>query len=302
MAAPAAFSVPPLAIVGLGAVGTALAHAARAAGVPVAAVASRSPLKAEALAAVTGARVLPIADIARAAPLVALSVADDAIEDAAAALGDVSGATVFHCSGARPASVLAPLAARGARTASWHPLAAIAARHGDEAPAQSAAMFRGAIVAVEGASDVPELEALATALGARPVHITAAQKPAYHLGAAILAGFSVALAAVADAEWRRAGIPADVAHDGLAHLLGTVAANLGAAPSPAAALTGPIVRGDVDAVARQVATARTLPPAAAALYRAHTAHLVALAHHGGRIADDTAQRLTQLLLDPPAAP
>ncbi len=288
----------PIAIVGLGAVGTALAHACASAGVPVAAVASRSPAKAEDLAAAVGARAVSLAEVGRAAPLIALTVADRAIEDAAALLTDVDGRTVFHASGSRPSSCLSPLAARGARIASWHPLAAIAARRGDGIREAYAAMFRGAAVAVEGdAAALPALRELAGALGARPFDIAADQKPAYHLGAAMLAGFSVALAEIADAQWRSVGLPRDVAHDGLAHLLGTVAANLAAAPAPSAALTGPVVRGDVDALARQAARARALPPPAAALYHAHITHLIALAVGAARITPETAQQLAQVIAD-----
>jgi predicted short-subunit dehydrogenase-like oxidoreductase (DUF2520 family) len=288
----------PLAIIGLGAMGTALAQACAAAGVPVAAVSSRSPAKAEALAALVGARALTLGEASEAAPLVALTVADDAIEDAAAVLGDVAGRVVFHTSGARAAAVLAPLTARGAHIGSWHPLAAVAARTGLSARAAYAAMFAGASVAVDAAEPArAALFALATALGGRPFVIDATQKPTYHLGAAVVAGFSVALADLADQQWQSAGLPHDVTHDGLAHLLRTVADNLAASTSPAAALTGPIVRGDVDAVARQAAAARELPGPAAALYRAHTAHLIAIAFRASRISTDTARRLTQVLHD-----
>jgi len=293
----------PIAIVGLGAVGTALAHACAKAGIPVAAVASRSPTKAEDLAAAVGARAVSIAEVGRAAPLIALTVADRAIEDAADLLSDVEGCTVFHASGSRASSVLSVLTARGARIASWHPLAAIAARRGAQAQDEYAAMFRGAAVAVEGdAAALPALRDLAVALGGMPFDIAADQKPAYHLGAAILAGFSVALAEIADAQWRSVGLPRAIAHDGLAHLLATVAANLAAAPAPAAALTGPIVRGDVDALARQAARARELPAAAAALYRAHTTHLVALTLDAARITPETAQQLAQVIADSSDAP
>ncbi len=288
----------PIAIVGLGAVGTALAHACAAADYPVAAVASRSPARAAALAALVGAEATTISEAARTAPLVALTVSDDAIEDAAAQLGEVEGRLVFHTSGARPASILAPLSARGARVGAMHPLAAIAARTGPAARAQYAAMFRGASVAIDAEPSARErLNALATALGGRPFAIDASQKASYHLGAAVVAGFSVALADLADQEWRGAGIPDEVTHAGLAHLLRSVADNLAASPSPAAALTGPIVRGDVDAVARQAAAARALPGPAAALYRAHTAHLIAIAYRASRISTDTARRLTQVLHD-----
>lgn len=285
-------------IVGLGALGTALAHACAESGIEVTAVASRSADKAEAIAAAVGARTSAIRDIATSGGLVALSVADDAIEDAAAALGQVTGCTIFHCSGALPTAVLAPLAVRGAHIGTLHPLAAIARRDGPNVRADYAAMFRGAMFAVEAEGPAsPRLEALAVALGGTPFALTAAQKSTYHLGAAMVAGFSVALADLADHEWRVAGIPPTATHDGIAHLLRTVADNLQASASPAAALTGPIVRGDVDAVARQAASARGLPGPAAALYRAHTAHLIAIAYRAARIDTDTARRLTRVVHD-----
>jgi predicted short-subunit dehydrogenase-like oxidoreductase (DUF2520 family) len=291
-------TLPPLTIVGLGAVGTALAHACVEAGVTVAAVASRAPEKAAALAALVGAQAITPAEAGRSGAVIALMVSDNAIEEASAQLGAVAGCTVFHASGSRPSAVLAPLREAGAHTASWHPLAAIAARRGPDAPQQCAAMFRGASVGIEGEdAAIAPLTALAEALGAVPFRIDPAHKPAYHLAASLLAGYTVALADIAQQQWQGLGLPHTVSHDGLAHLVGTVAANLRAASSPAAALTGPISRGDATGLARQAARARELPPAAAALYRAHAEHLISIAARAERLTPQTAARLTQVLHD-----
>lgn len=121
-------ALPDIAIIGAGVVGTTLGIAARRAGYPVVAVASRSEASARKAARLIGGEpaVCSAAEAAGRAELVLLTVNDDAIAPLAAALaaaGSVrAGTVVAHCSGALAADALAPLATTGATVASMHPL------------------------------------------------------------------------------------------------------------------------------------------------------------------------------------
>lgn len=292
-------SLSTVAIVGAGAVGTALAHAFGGVGVRVAAVASRTPERATALAAsLRGVAAVPVAEAAQHAPVVLLTVTDSSIEGACAALGAGTGTLVAHVSGSRDVSALRSAAAAGAEVGSFHPLAAVI-RAPDPAaapPEHWRTIFSGAAFAIEGTPAVREVLApLAVALGGHPFPIRAADKARYHLGASILAAFSAGLAQVTWDGLRAAGAPDAVASAGVGHLLGTVARNVAAAPTPASALTGPVARGDAGGVTRQANAALALPPAAAALYFAHVRHNISLALSAGRIDEARAAELRAAL-------
>jgi predicted short-subunit dehydrogenase-like oxidoreductase (DUF2520 family) len=291
---------PAVAVVGAGAVGTALAHALEQAGIRVVAVASRTEEHAQNLASsLPDARVVSLAQAGAAAPLVVLSVSDSAIEAAAASIGEVRGGLIVHTSGSRSVDALANVLERGGSVGGFHPLAAVVkARAGsaDAAPAEYAAVFKGAAFAIEGERPIQtSLELLARALGGHPFPIAAADKPLYHLGASMLAAFAAGLGHITWEQMKAAGASSIVANRGVAHLLRTVANNLERAPSPAHALTGPVARGDAGGVLRQAAAAALLSAEAGAVYRVHVAHNVRLARGAGRIDDATADRLLREL-------
>lgn len=279
--------------------GTALAHAFARAGVPVAAVASRTDEHAAALAArIAGARHVALADAGTAAPIVLLTVSDSAIESACEAIHAGAGVLVAHASGARDVSPLAAARGRGALVGGFHPIAAVIRSHALHSMTSDdhVASFRGAAFGIEGTAQVYErLAVLARALGGHPFAVAPGAKPLYHLGASMLAAFSAGLANMAWERFRAAGAPDAVATAGASHLLFTVARNVGRVPTPAQALTGPAARGDVEGVRRQIRTVRALPVQAQVLYRAHAEHSLAMALSSGRIDALTAEQLRTLL-------
>lgn len=289
----------PVAIVGAGAMGTALAHALPRAGVPVAAIASRNDEHAARLAArIPGARHVAMHAAGSAAPTVLLTVSDSAIEAACEHINAAAGTLVAHASGSRDVSALAAARDRGALVGGFHPIAAVIRSHALQSMTTDdhVASFRGAAFGIEGTPEVyARLAALATALGGYPFAVDPSGKALYHLGASMLAAFSAGLASIAWERFRAAGAPDDVASAGVSHLLQTVASNVGRVPTPAQALTGPAARGDVEGVRRQARTVRALPPEARAIYRAHAEHSVALALTASRIDEAVAQRLRDVL-------
>lgn len=218
-----------------------------------------------------------VADLAhlQAAEVTMLSVADDQIEatcDALAARGLFQrGSIVFHCSGAKASNLLASASAAGASVASLHPVASFAdvARLADH--------FEGTICSLEG--DEQALQVLLAALQAiqaRVVQISAANKLLYHAGSVFASNYLVTLMETALQTYQAAGIPAEMAK-AMAEPLARQSLENVFQMGTAAALTGPIARGDMATVALQQQVLSAWDANAGALYQAFTPPSVALA-------------------------
>ena len=290
---------PKTAIVGCGRVGTALACRLHRAGYPVAGLASRRPSSAEAAAAAIGP--VPCSQrpeaVTAAADLVFITTPDGVIETVcrqiAAAAGFAPGATVLHCSGALPSTVLAAARQAGAHVASMHPLQSFAGPSADRNP------FAGVIVSVEG--DMAAMivaEQAGIDLGAEVRRIRTEGKPLYHAAAVAASNYLVTLLDLSCALLAGAGIPSRDAYAVLQPLIAGTLANV-AAKGPAAALTGPVARNDVQVVADHLAAIGSRMPAALPLYRAMGRATVAVAQKGGHIDAGQAATLGRLFSPDP---
>ncbi|WP_019179724.1 DUF2520 domain-containing protein [Microbacterium yannicii] len=231
----------PIAIVGAGRMGAALAAGLLAAGLDV-----RGPLR-------RGAR-------AEDAAIVLLAVPDAEIDAAAALIAP--GRTVGHLSGA---TTLAPLSPHEAF--SIHPLMTVTGHD---------TSFAGVPAAVAGstADSLAVAEALASALGLRILRVDEKDRPAYHAAASIAANYLVALEVFAEELAATAGVD----RAALAPLVLTAARNWQS--QGAAALTGPVARGDDETVARQRAAVAERLPERLALFDALAAATRDLAGRG----------------------
>jgi len=240
-------ALPTVAIVGAGRLGTALAAALHGAGATV-----EGPLGRD--------------DGFGSAEVVLHCVPDAAIADAAARVP--AGRLVGHCSGA---TTLAPLAPHEAF--SLHPLMTVS---GGEA------RFEGAGCAIAGttARARETARALAAGLGMLPFEVADDDRALYHAAASAASNFVVTLAGVAETLAARAGVPrarlAPLARAAVEHW---------AASGAAAALTGPIARGDADTVHRQRAAVAERAPDALPLWDALADRTRALARTGAPLAD-----------------
>ncbi|GAA5203452.1 Rossmann-like and DUF2520 domain-containing protein [Microbacterium jejuense] len=228
---PAAAGLGVVAIVGDGRMGRALAAGLRAAGAAV-----DGPLGHEA----TG----------EGADIVVLAVPDSEIAGAAASLAP--GPVVGHVSGATTLVPLAPHEAFG-----LHPLMTVTAAGVDFAGVPAA-------IAATSARGQAVAHALAKALGLRPFEIDDDDRAAYHAAASIASNFLVTLETFAAELAATAGI----SRDALAPLVRATVSNW--ETSGAAALTGPIARGDHATVARQRAAVAERMPHRTALFDALT--------------------------------
>ncbi|HEV7783920.1 MAG TPA: DUF2520 domain-containing protein [Thermoanaerobaculia bacterium] len=246
-------------LAGPGKVGSSLAGWAVAAGAELVAVAGRGAL----------------AELASGGlDLLLLALPDAALAAAAAELARRPQAAVaLHTSGSLDASVLAPLRAAGSAVGSLHPLKAF------PEPLPDPAEARGVFFAVDGDPTARELAArLATAWEGVAGEVPPAARPLYHFAATLAAGGVVTLLSVAGELGERLGLPSAVTRGYLELARGAVAAagqGLDAGRPLAAAITGPVARGDAAALRRQLAALRVSAadklPLARAL-AAETAH------------------------------
>jgi predicted short-subunit dehydrogenase-like oxidoreductase (DUF2520 family) len=235
----------------------------------------------------------PWAAALRDASLLLIATPDDTVEAAArevAGLEAVGRAhVVLHLSGLLDQRVLAPLSATEAALGSFHPLQTISD------PRSAPDRLAGSFAVVEG--DLRALragEALAARLGMQAVRVNATAKPLYHAAAVIAGNYPAVLAAVAERLAGSAGIAPELAARMYLPLMAGAVENLRRS-APAAALTGPVRRGDLDTLRAHLAA---LPPDAAPLYRVLGLEAVRLAASAGLDAASVAA--VRALLESPA--
>ena len=181
--------------------------------------------------------------------------------------------TAFHCSGALPASVLAPLSALGWQVASAHPILSFA--NAEAACAQ----FAGTPCALEGdATARTLLQAAFTAIGAQCFEVRSQDKLLYHAAAVFATNFLPVLQSVAEDAWRATGVPEALLPHLRASLLNNAVANI-TRLGPQGALTGPAARGDTAAIARQAAAVSAWDEKSGAAYVALSDLALRLAGH-----------------------
>lgn len=182
---------------------------------------------------------------------------------------------VLHTSGLLTAGALEALRPSGAALGSLHPLMTF------RDPAGDPALLVGAPAIVEGdAMAVARARELAARLGMTPVvEVAAAAKPRYHAAAVFASNYLVVLAGIAE---RLAGSVGVAPVRGLFIPLMERTLHELREGSPAAALTGPVARGDAATIAGHL---RALDGEVGELYRRLAREALSLASLG---ADDAA--------------
>lgn len=203
-----------------------------------------------------------------------LAVGDDQIVPASAALAQavpLAGSVAFHCSGALASERLQAVRAAGASVASVHPIRSFAD------PQAVAQAFAGTYCGIEG--DAPALALLTPALqaiGAQPVPIDAAAKTVYHAAAVFASNYLVTVLDAALRAYQAAGIPEAVARQLVQPLASESMANVFRLGAPTA-LSGPIARGDMATVERQLQAVSAWDAPSGELYQALIAPTTVLA-------------------------
>ncbi|MBP0593054.1 DUF2520 domain-containing protein [Paraburkholderia sp. LEh10] len=273
-------SLPRLGFVGAGRIARCLALGFARAGYRVTAIASRSPQSARQLASQIefcaayddAQRVVESADI------LFLTVPDDSIGTTANTLAFPARAApgseawaVVHCSGASPVELLAPARNQGASIGGFHPLYLFS---GDLTDVDRIA---GCSVTIEAEGALKDaLSALAAALRCHPLSIPPGGRMLYHAAAHYAASFALCNLGETVNLWRKLGFDE---RDALRALLPMMAGTLETARDRglANALAGPVSRGDLGVVEKQLSLMEALGADHGALFGLMSRRAVALA-------------------------
>ena len=243
-------------VVGAGRVGAVVAAALQAAGHQVTAVAGESAASRTRIETLLpGVHVDKPTAVARSCDLLLLTVPDDMLANVVtmlAAAGAIRpGQSVVHTSGKHGLAVLAPAADLGAHVLAMHPAMTFTGTDVD------LERLDGCVYGVTAAPDTQALaETLVADLGGRMMRVDEDRRTLYHAGLAHGANHLVTLVAQAMDLLRESG--SDDPAGTLRPLLTAALDN--ALTYGDAALTGPIVRGDVETVRAHVADIAATSP------------------------------------------
>jgi predicted short-subunit dehydrogenase-like oxidoreductase (DUF2520 family) len=219
-----------------------------------------------------------VADIPRHVSRVIVAVADRGLSDAASvlALAEVTQGIVLHTCGAKDTEELMPLRKLGWACGTLHPLQSISSA------SQGIAVLRGCTFGVSG--DTRALEwarHLAETTSGHAVQIGSSKRALYHAAAVMASNYSVSLLDAAGTLMSAAtGLESDASLRMLAPLVRTSIENA-FAKGTAAALTGPVERGDFETVALHLNALDTTSSSLRDLYVAAGLHTLKLARRKG---------------------
>jgi predicted short-subunit dehydrogenase-like oxidoreductase (DUF2520 family) len=222
---------------------------------------------------------------------VLVAVPDAAIEDvaeAAVARDACCASQVWlHVSGARPASALSPLQDKVLGVGAFHPAHVFS-------PNAITPLVDDLWFAVDGNDDVRKVaSALAADLGGRVACVPPGQRPAYHAATVMASNCVAALISEARDLLCKGGLEPENAENLLVALARSATEHAGRVGLDKS-LSGPIRRGDADAVSRHL-EALVDAPRADAVYRLLGLSTAALAKRIGDTDDEALLRISQIL-------
>lgn len=278
-------------VIGAGRVGAVLAAALRAAGHDITAAAGESHAsrtRVETL--LPGVPVRKPTHVARSCELLLLTVPDDMLENVVTTLVGAGaireGQYVVHTSGRHGLAVLNAATQIGAHPIAMHPAMTFTGTDVD------LTRLSGCVFGVTTRDEDREIaEGLVGDLGGNPMWVSEAKRTLYHAGLAHGANHLVTLVAQAMGMLRASG-----ADDPAATLRPLLSAALDNALAYGdAALTGPIVRGDVNTVRAHLADIAAETPTALASYVAVARATADRAVADGRLLGIQADKIRRLL-------
>lgn len=281
---------PSISLVGAGVVGTTLTTLLAKERYRVLSVIGSNAPAAVALArSVSCPRVsTEIADLDRSADVVLFAVRDSQLAGAVRSLAAVKGlklrgAAVLHTSGVHSAAILAPLRKAGAAVASFHPLQTFPS---GASAARLRASVRGIWFGVDGdEAALAVAAAIAADLGGRTIAVPAEMRPVYHAAAVFASGY---LAAVMNAvatlsKTARLELP----WTELFGPLMTATMENTVRSSPADAITGPVLRGDLGTIGLHVGALEKFAPEFVPLYTVGALEVARVAVSRGKLSRES---------------
>ncbi len=276
-----------IAIVGCGTTGTALGKLFVEIGYPIVGVASRRLESARRTAGLIGISNYSndAVQITATADIVFITTPDVVIQSVCDAIAKQSGfkkgSFVFHCSGALSSEILASARQCGAHIGSLHPLQSFASVE------QALQMVSGSTYTFEGDTEVLSLaRELVKDIGADFIQIRAQDKPLYHAAAVVASNYLVTLVNLAIELNELIGISKKSSVKALLPLIRGTLNNVETLGIHKA-LTGPIVRGDIDTITSHIRAIKTRAPHFLPLYMALGNSAVSIAEAKGGLEEET---------------
>jgi predicted short-subunit dehydrogenase-like oxidoreductase (DUF2520 family) len=292
-----------VAIIGAGRVGSSVGYLLKEAGFTIAAVVARTMQSAEQAALFIGAGD-PMLDAIQAtgrAELVFITTPDRSIREVssllAASRAFKPGALVVHMSGAHSLDLLDAARTAGARRAVLHPLQSLASRE------QGIKTLPDSYFRIEADQDAAEeARVIVSALGgielAMPQWKSDKDSAAlYHAGAVAVSNYVVALVDYGLKFYEALGADKQEALQAVLPLIHGTLQNIETLGIPGA-LTGPIMRGDVQTVRDHLDAMARRTPELIALYQGLARQTVALAREKKSISPEVAAELLKLVNKP----
>ncbi len=275
---------PPTTIIGAGAVGTAIGEALLRKGYPIVSVISKTLKSARTLAKrldcpIASNRITSIPAITR---LIVVAVPDPIIPEIDHALASHPSLPfrrllAFHTSGVLPASVLEHLSHRGSGVAAIHPIQTFP-RH-STIPTQA---LDGIYFGVDCPKKVlPGVRKVVSDLKGEIVVIPPDLRPLYHAACVFSSSYSIVLLQGISAIGKKLGM-GNAWYDVFGPLMKTATENM-IRQSPAEALTGPILRVDLQTLASHRSSLTTHAPELLPLYVAFGKETARIARKSRRI-------------------
>lgn len=285
---------PGFAIVGCGRLGTNLGKHLSRAGYPLAGLASRSLSSAKETAQIIGTERYgePVWEMTKTADVVFITTPDGIIGEAFRILaenkGFKPGAVVLHCSGAHPSTLLSSDRDLDVFRGSMHPLQSFASKNMPDNP------FSGIVISVEGTDRaVAVASQMAADLGGKCLPLPTRGKTLYHASAVVASNYLVTLMNLAFNLMEAAGIPSGEAYQVLKPLVTGTLSNIEKS-GISQALTGPVMRGDLETVSRHITAILAQAPESIDLYKILGRHTVEIARKKESISEDRAKEMKKL--------
>ncbi len=289
-----------VAIIGAGRVGSAVGFLLSKAGYSVTGVAARTLASAEKAAVFVGEGIATsdAAKAAAGADIVFITTPDRAIREvcgALAAAGAIkAGALVVHTSGAHSLDLLDAAKERGAWRAVLHPLQSLASRE------EGVRNLPGSYFRIEADPEaIGPVKAVVKVLGGTELvmpewHSDKESAALYHAGAVAVSNFFVALIDYGLKFYEVLGAEKKEALKAVLPLIKGTLHNIETLGIPDA-LTGPIMRGDVETVKQHLAAMRKRTPQLMSLYRILAQQTVSVAREKGALDQKKVEELLKLV-------
>lgn len=228
-------------------------------------------------------------EVADACDMIFITTPDDVIPSVAKQIHWRRGQYVLHCSGALSLDVLEPARRVKAVTGSLHPLQSFASID------QAVNNLPGSTFALEGGEPLLSLlKQIISLLRGKAIVLKAGDKALYHAAAVFTSNYTVTLLGMAAKLWESLGIPQAEAVPALLPLLRGTVNNIESIGLPAC-LTGPVARGDLDTIRKNLEAISASCPSLLSAYKEMGRQTIPIAIASGSIDKEKAGMLRSIL-------